>query len=111
MDGTPLVPETGDATYLIILGSSVFMARRKGESPVTGRDLIIYILANNLENEFVFKDGKFIGFITVDEAAAKMNVGDATIYAWITQGLLNCVVIGGTIYIPADFKAPQIFNN
>ena len=28
---------------------------------MTGRDLIIYILTNNLENEFVFKDGKFIG--------------------------------------------------
>ena len=78
---------------------------------MTGRDLIIYILANNLENEFVFKDGKFIGFVTVQEAAAKMNVGDATIYAWITQGWLNCVVIGGTIYIPADFKAPQVFND
>ncbi len=78
---------------------------------MTGRDLIIYILANKLEDEFVFKDGKFIGFITVDEAAIKSGVGDATIYAWITQGLLNCVVVGGTIYIPADFTAPQIFNN
>lgn len=78
---------------------------------MTGRDLIIYILKNNLENEFVFKDGKFIGFVTVGEAAAKMNVGDATIYAWITQGWLNCVVIGGTIYIPADSKAPQTFND
>lgn len=74
---------------------------------MTGRDLIIYILANNLEDEFVFKDGKFIGFVTVGEAAAKANVGDATIYAWITQGWLNCVVIGGTIYISADFKIPQ----
>lgn len=78
---------------------------------MTGRDLIIYILTNKLEDEHVFKDGKFIGFVTVDEAAAKMNVGDATIFAWITQGLLNCVVIGGTIYIPADFKTPQIFND
>lgn len=77
---------------------------------MTGRDLIIYILRNNLEDEFVFKDGKFIGFITVGDAAAKMNVGDATIYAWITQGLLNCVVIGGTIYIPADLEAPHTFN-
>ena len=77
---------------------------------MTGRDLIIYILENNLEDEFVFKDGKFIGFVTVSEAAAKTNVGDATIYAWITQGWLNCVVIGGTIYIPADFKAPKPLN-
>lgn len=71
---------------------------------MTGRELITYILNNRLEDEFVFKDGKFIGFVTVDEAARKANVGDATIYAWITQGLLSCFVIGGTIYIPADFK-------
>lgn len=78
---------------------------------MTGRDLIIYILTNKLEDEHIFKDGKFIGFVTVDEAATKANVGDATIYVWITQGLLNCVVIGGTIYIPADFKIPQSANN
>lgn len=74
---------------------------------MTGRDLIVYILTNRLEDEYVFKDGKFIGFITVGEAAAKTNVGDATIYAWITQGWLDCVVIGGTIYIPANFTIPQ----
>lgn len=73
---------------------------------MTGRDLIIYILANKLEDELVFRDGRFVGFITVDEAAAKMNVGTATIYAWITQGWLDCVVMGGTIYIPANFKSP-----
>ena len=83
----------------------------KGGFLMTGRDLIIYILRNNLEDEFVFKDGKFIGFITVGLAAAKMSVGDATIYAWITQGLLNCVVIGGTIYIPADFTIPKVSND
>lgn len=77
---------------------------------MTGRDLIIYIINNKLEDEFVFKDGKFIGFVTVDEAATRANVGDATIYAWITQGLLNCVIVGGTFYIPADFKIPQSFD-
>ena len=73
---------------------------------MTGRDLIIYILANKLEDEPVFKDGKFIGYITPSEAAAKMNVGTATIYAWIAQGWLNCVVMGGMVYIPANFKSP-----
>jgi hypothetical protein len=72
---------------------------------MTGRDLIVYILNNNLENEPVFKDGKFIGFITPMEAAVKTGVGIATIYAWITQGRLDCLVIGGVIYIPADFES------
>lgn len=47
---------------------------------MTGRDLIIYILANGLEDEEVFQDGKFIGFVTAGEAAAKLGVGVATIY-------------------------------
>jgi hypothetical protein len=78
---------------------------------MTGRDLIIYILANNLENEPVFKDGTFIGYITVEEAAARINMGVATIYALINLEMLDCIVVGDIVYIPADFKAPQIFND
>lgn len=73
---------------------------------MTGRDLIIYILANNLEDEPVFKDDKMLGFVTAGEAAVKMNVGISTIFAWINEGWLDCVVIGNTIYIPANFKSP-----
>lgn len=67
---------------------------------MTGRDLIIYILANNLENEPVFKDGKFIGFLTAEEMAIKMNVGVATIKAWAECGLIDCVRCPGEFYIP-----------
>ena len=73
---------------------------------MTGRDLIVYILANNLENESVFKDGSVVGYITASEAAAKANVGIATIYAWVNCGLLNCMIISGNMYIPADFTPP-----
>ena len=38
---------------------------------MTGRDLIIYILENNLENEPVYKDGRLLGFLTVTEAAVE----------------------------------------
>lgn len=75
---------------------------------MTGRDLIIYILTNHLEDELVFKDGKFIGFVTAGEAAEKMDVGLATILAWIGQERLNCVVVGDTVFIPADFKLKDI---
>lgn len=71
---------------------------------MTGKDLIIYILANNLENEPVFNDGKFVGFITAGEAAIRMNVGIATIHAWILQKRIDSITIGNTVYIPADFK-------
>lgn len=71
---------------------------------MTGKELIIYILANNLEDEPAFKDGKLIGFLTTVEAAEKMNVGVATIRAWIDRDWVDCVVINDTIYIPANFK-------
>ncbi len=71
---------------------------------MTGRDLIVYILSNGLENRPVFEDGKFIGFITIEEAAQKMDVGVATIRAFIQQEMIPSIFIGGFIYIPADFK-------
>lgn len=71
---------------------------------MTCRDLIIYILSNHLEDEPVFKDGKFVGFITAREAAEKMNVGVATIYVWVTQKRLDGILIGDTLYIPANCK-------
>lgn len=73
---------------------------------MTGRDLIIYILSNGLENEPVVKNGTLIGFMTVDEAAAKMNVGVATVFVWVWQKRLPYISIGDVIYIPADTKSP-----
>lgn len=73
---------------------------------MTGRDLILYILSNGLENEEIFKNGKFIGFMTAEEAAVKLNVGVATIYSWVTMGMLEGVMIAGALYIPANAKSP-----
>ena len=67
---------------------------------MTGKDLIIYILSNHLEDEEIFKDGKFVGFMTVLEAAAKYNVGTATIQAWINKDMLTAIQIGDVYYIP-----------
>lgn len=76
---------------------------------MTGRDLIIYILTNKLEDKLVFDNGKFIGFITEGEAAERLNVGITTIRTWINLGQLDCIVVGGLVYIPADFRSP--FDN
>ena len=67
---------------------------------MTGRDLIIYILQNNLEDEPVFKDDKILGFMTETEAAAKLGVGKASIRAAINMGMLEGIRIGDSIYIP-----------
>ena len=78
---------------------------------MTGRQLIIYILENGLEDDPVFKDGKFIGFMTAVEAAQKMNVGVATIFAWWSQGIVKGIVHCGMLYIPANFKLPSNTTN
>lgn len=74
---------------------------------MTGRDLIIYILQNNLEDAPVFKDGKLLGFMTVEEAAVKYEVGVATVKLWFRLGMLPAIIIGEEIYIPADTNKPK----
>lgn len=71
---------------------------------MTGRDLIIYILANNLEDEPVFNDNKFLGFMSVDEAAAKLDVGPETIRLYAFMGWIDSVQIGEMLYIPANLE-------
>lgn len=68
---------------------------------MTGRELIIYILQNGLENEEVFKDGKILGYMTIDEAAVRTHFGRATIKAWVEEGMLDNVIrIGEEVLIP-----------
>jgi hypothetical protein len=73
---------------------------------MTGRELILYILENGLENEPVFKNGTFVGFMTVTQAAEKLDVGLATIFAWNTMGKLDGMLLRGGIYIPVTAKSP-----
>lgn len=69
---------------------------------MTGRDLIIYILSNGLEDEPIFKDGKVLGFMTEVEAALKFNVGIATIRVWCDCNMIDHVLIGKELYIPVN---------
>lgn len=71
---------------------------------MNGRDLILYILENNLENEPVFKNGKLLGFLTVGEYAIKMNVGMATVCAWVAEKRIPSIRIGDALFIPANCK-------
>ena len=67
---------------------------------MTGKELILYILENNLEDSEIFKDGRFLDFLTVSEAAVKFNVGEATVMTWLDLRLLNGFKVGNVYYIP-----------
>lgn len=75
---------------------------------MTGRDLIMYILANKLEDEPIYKDGMLVGLITADDAATKLGVGVATIHAWIELGLMDYVLIGNQYFVTADCEVKTI---
>lgn len=70
---------------------------------MTGKELIIYILANNLENEPVFNNGEIIGFVTITKAAEILDVGKETIRAWIKLGTIkNVIEFGDELLIPTN---------
>lgn len=73
-------------------------------NPMTGKDLIIYILANNLEDEPVFLDKEFLNLMTETEAAVKLKVGVATIRTWFDLGMIDGVKVGDGIYILPNAK-------
>ena len=75
---------------------------------MTGKDLIIYILENNLENEPVFQDDRLLGFMTAMEAAIKFEVGLYTVELWVVNGSLPGIRIRGETYIPANAKRPNL---
>ena len=74
---------------------------------MTGRDLIIYILKHQLEDELIFDDGHLIGFMNELEAAVKFDVGVENIKAWVDMKMLDGIKIGNLIYIPANAENPK----
>ena len=75
---------------------------------MTGKELILYILQNNLENTIVLQDGFFIGFMTEEEAAVKFGVGTATIRGWYYCNLLTGTKIGDSLYFLKDVADPRL---
>ena len=67
---------------------------------MTGRDLIIYILQNNLEDKLIFEDGNIPGLMTIEEVAKYFDTGTATVKAWIACNFISSVTIGNNVYIP-----------
>ena len=71
---------------------------------MTGRELIVYILENHLEDESVFQNGTFIGYVTDVKFAEMLGVGVATVRAWIMIGRVkDAIMIGDTMFVPTIY--------
>jgi hypothetical protein len=68
---------------------------------MTGRELIIYILENHLENEEIFKNDEILGLMVIEEAAAKTGVGVESINAMIKLGWLKTITVGDKTFVLA----------
>lgn len=64
-----------------------------------GRELIIYIMENGLEDVNVFDAEFFKAFPTVGDVAVTFNVGIATVEAWLDNGCLVGIEFEGVTYI------------
>lgn len=72
---------------------------------MTGRDLIIYIMKNGLEDRPVFENDTLLGFMTEQQFAEKMSVGIATVEVWIDLGYLSDVIrVGDMTFIPMNYS-------
>lgn len=69
---------------------------------MTGRELIVYILENHLEDQLICADGKIVGFLTLEEAAEKFDVGTETVKLWYTLDQIDGARIGNAVYILAN---------
>ena len=74
---------------------------------MTGKDLIIYILQNNLEDAEVVNIVSKI-FLTDYQVAAKFKVGVDTIRAWQALKLIDGINIRGAMYYYDNISDPRI---
>ena len=71
---------------------------------MTGRELIIYILENHLEDKPVFQNGTFVGYVSDVKFAEILGVGVATVRAWIMMGRIkDAIMIGDAMFVPAIY--------
>lgn len=71
---------------------------------MTGRELIMYILENHLEDEPVFQNGAFVGYVSDVKFAEMLGVGVATVRAWIMMGRIkDAIMIGDVMFVPAIY--------
>lgn len=69
---------------------------------MTARELIMYILENHLEDEPVFKNGTFIGFMSEADFAKELGFGVATVQTLFDLKMISGVRVGDKLYIPVN---------
>ena len=67
-----------------------------------GRELIIYILKYNLEDEEVFSEEFWARMPSPMTVAIKFKVGVATVEAWIESGQLEAIKFNGKTYVTPE---------
>lgn len=71
---------------------------------MTGRELIMYILENHLEDEPAFQNGTFVGYVPDVKFAEMLGVGVATVRTWIIIGRIkDAIMIGDVMFVPAIY--------
>ena len=68
---------------------------------MTGRDLILYILENGLEDKKIIDGESILGFETLTDAAKRLGCGEASAAALCTMHKIPMLNINGITYIPA----------
>lgn len=68
---------------------------------ITGRELIMLILENKLENEVL------LTLLSEEELAVRFEVGVATIKAWTSLGRIHGWKIGDSLYFLKDTPDPR----
>lgn len=75
---------------------------------MTGKELIMYILENDLLDKNVIKDdGVPIFLLSIDDAAEKFDVGPMTVRAWVAQEKLDWEAMDGRLYIYDTKRDPR----
>lgn len=77
---------------------------------MTGRELIIYIMSNKLENEEIIKNGVMVGLISEEKVAARFGVGLGTVRAWVTLGKLKGIRVGDDLMFLNNVTDPRKTN-
>ena len=71
---------------------------------MTGRELIMYILENHLEDEPIFQNGTIVGYVSDAKVAQLLGVGVATVRAWIMMGRIkDAIMIGDAMFVPTIY--------
>lgn len=75
---------------------------------MTGKELIIYILENDLEDEELLSGGLKPLFMTAEHAAVRWDCGAATVKAMIDMGRVRGIKLGNEYFVfamePNPFK-------